>query len=316
MILNFILFFAGFVLLIAGANYLVQGASDIGKKFNISNIVVGMVIVGFGTSVPELVISVTAVLKNSSEIAISNVIGSNITNILLILGVLALITNVKAVSHTIWIKVPFVLFSVLLIFILSHDNFLFEKPNLISLIDGIILLILFLVFLVYLILKEKKDVTEEQFEKKINIKKGSLFVIAGIAGVYFGGDWVVDNAIKFARDFGLREGLIGATVLAVGSSLPELISSVVAIIKKNEGIAIGNIIGSNIFNTLLILGIASMIQPLNVSLEQNYNIIINIFVIVLFFVFLILGRYARISKLQGVFLILLFVGFIVYQIYL
>ncbi len=308
-----LLFLLGFVVLIAGANFLIKGASLLGKKYHIPSIVIGMIIVGFGTSVPELVISVFAVFKDSPEISISNAVGSNIANIMLVLGLMPFIMVVKAVNpNTVKIKIPFVIITSIILFFAANGRMFFEKElNVITRTDGILFLSIFLLFLLYTLFRDKKVQHEEQVIVKEKTLLILIFIISGIAGVYMGGNWVVENSIEIARFFGMSEAFIGVSILAVGSSLPEIISSITAALKKDEGIALGNIIGSNIFNTFLILGVASVIKPLPVSDEQQFNIIINIIASVLFLVFVISGKKNHVSWVQGLIFLILYCLFII-----
>lgn len=314
MLFPILLFILGFVLLIVGANFLIKSAALLGKKYNISSIVIGMVVVGFGTSLPELIISVMAVIKGSADISISNAIGSNIANIMIVLGILALITTVSAVRHTIRIKIPFVIFTSLVVFIVSNERIITGSDvNVISRWDGIIFLLIFAYALYYSLFKHKEKPDNEDDDDSAAKIKGrviAIMLIFGLGGVIIGGNWVVENAIEIARYFGMSEAFIGVSILAVGSSLPEIITSVVAALKKESGIAIGNIIGSNVFNTFLILGIASIIHPLNVSGEQQFNMLVNIFASVLFLLFVIGGKKGSVSKTQGIILLIMYSAFI------
>ncbi len=318
MLVTVLLFVLGFIVLIFGAHFLIKGASLLGKKFNIPSIVIGMIIVGFGTSVPELVISIFATLKDSPEISISNAVGSNIANIMLVLGLMPFFMTVKAVNpKTIKYKIPFVIFtSVVLFFAANGKTFFDSSINTITRLDGIIFLIVFIGFLIFTFFGDRKNMDDE----KADVKKPTLiilsFIFSGIAGVYFGGNLVVENAISIAKYFGMSEAFIGVSILAVGSSLPEIISSITAALKKEEGIALGNIIGSNIFNTFLILGIASVIKPLKVSDEQQFNIIINIVASILFLLFVLGGKKGHVSKIQGFIFLTLYVLFIITSFYL
>lgn len=308
-----LLFILGFVVLIAGANFLIKGASLLGKKYNIPSIVIGMIIVGFGTSVPELVISVFAVFKGSPEISISNAVGSNIANIMLVLGLMPFFMVVKAVNpNTVNFKIPFVIFTSIVLFFASNGRMFFERElNVITKTDGIIFLLIFLLFLLFTLFRDKKMHHEEKVIIQEKTSLILLFIFSGIAGVYFGGNWVVENSIEIARFFGMSEAFIGVSILAVGSSLPEIISSITAALKKDEGIALGNIIGSNIFNTFLILGVASVIRPLPVSDEQQFNIIINIIASVLFLVFVVGGKKNHVTWIQGLIFLILYCLFII-----
>lgn len=315
MLLNIILFVLGFILLIAGANFLIIGASDLGKKYKIPSIVIGMVVVGFGTSLPELIISMVASSKGSSDISISNVVGSNIANILLILGIVLSITNVKISSSILKIKIPFIILSSFILLYITNDViFRSAERNFINRSEGIGFLVIFGLFLFYsFFLNKDFELSEIKDGKTPKLLKIIILISLGIIGVYVGGDWVVENSLEIARYLGISEAFIGVSILAIGSSLPEVISSVTAILKKESGLAIGNIIGSNIFNTFLVLGIAALIRPLSVSGEQQFNIIFNIVVSVLFLVVAIRLNQNKKSKPYGIALIALFIGFIIFS---
>ncbi|MDY0216384.1 MAG: calcium/sodium antiporter [Bacteroidales bacterium] len=314
MLFTIIIFILGFIILIGGANFLIKGASLLGKKFNISPMVIGIVVVGFGTSLPELIISVMAVIKGSADISISNAVGSNIANIMLILGILALITTISTVSrHTLTVKIPAVIAASIILFLFTFDSWIRgADTNTLGRGAGIIFLLIFVAFLIYTLFIHKEKI-DENLNIQVKQKTFVIFslIIAGIVGVVIGGNWVVDNAIVIARYLGISEGVIGVSILAIGSSLPEVVSSVTAALKKEDGLAMGNIIGSNLFNTFLILGIASVIKPLNVSGEQQFNILINIIASILFLIFVLSGKKGKVSKIQGVILLSLYVGFLV-----
>jgi cation:H+ antiporter len=314
MLISILIFLLGFIMLIGGANFLIKGASLLGKKINVSSMVIGMVVVGFGTSLPELIISVVAVFKGSPDISISNAVGSNIANIMLILGILALVTTIRVVKrHTYTVKIPAVIVASIILFGFTFDSWIRGvETNTIGRWAGIIFLLIFAIFLIYTLFIHKEEKEESE---PIQVKQKTmiiiLMIIAGVAGVSLGGNWVVENAIEIARYFGMSEAYIGVSILAIGSSLPEIISSVTAALKKEDGLALGNIIGSNIFNTFLILGIASIITPLHVSGEQQFNILINIIASFLFLIFVLGGKWGAISKFQGVVLLVLYVGFLI-----
>lgn len=317
MLINTILFILGFVLLIIGANFLIQGASDLGKKYKIPSVVIGMVVVGFGTSLPELIISIVASSKGSSDMSISNVVGSNIANILLILGIVLSITNVKISSSVLKIKIPFIILSSLILFYITNDVlFKSSERNFINRFEGVLFLIIFAVFLFYsFFLNKDIELSEVNDYKTTKLMKILFFIFGGIIGVYIGGDWVVDNSIVIAQSLGISEAFIGVSILAIGSSLPEVISSVTAILKKESGIAVGNIIGSNIFNTFLVLGIAALIRPLSVSGEQQFNIVFNIFVSIVFLFVSIKISKNQYSKIYGISLLILFLSFIIFSFF-
>ncbi|WP_081212064.1 calcium/sodium antiporter [Salegentibacter sediminis] len=271
MILPSILLVLGLLVLIFGANYLVEGASALAKKFKVSDLAIGLTIVAFGTSAPELVVNSFASIQGHQDIVFGNVIGSNNFNLFIILGITGLITPLAVQSSTAWKEIPVSLIAVILLFLLVNDSFLISgTENKLNRWEGFLLLAGFLGFLFYVY----KQLTSEESletspEKKLSSLKMSLFIVGGLAGLVIGGQLVVNNAIGIAENLGISEKIIGLTVVAAGTSLPELATSIVAATKKNADIAVGNIIGSNIFNFLLILGTASVISP--VSYTNSFN---------------------------------------------
>lgn len=273
MLLEILLIIVGFVLLIKGADYLVEGASNIAKKFHIPEIIIGLTIVSIGTSMPELFVSLTSALEGYSDMAMGNVIGSNVCNLLLILGLSSVIRTIKFQENTKKYEIP-MCFVISIIFMI-----LCNVGDGISRIDALLLLVLFIGFISYTIvmgLKSQKEETKEEKKEivKINILKNIIYVVGGIVALKFGGDFVVDNAVSIANRFNLSEKLISLTILAVGTSLPELVTSVTAAFKGNSDIAIGNIIGSNIFNMLLIIGASALIKPIIYNTSYNLDMII------------------------------------------
>ena len=288
MIKEILMIVLGFVLLIKGADLLVDGASSVAKRFRIPEIVIGLTIVSIGTSMPELFVSTTSALRGSADMSIGNIIGSNICNLLLILGLSAMISPVKFQKATRNIEIPMCFLFTVVFFAICNLG------GEISLMDAIILLVLFVGFLGYTFYVAKKGLTEAKEEepeaekpkeKKILILKDILFIALGIVGLKFGGDFTVDNAVVIAEEVGLSEKVIGLTILAIGTSLPELVTSVVAAIKGNDDIAIGNIIGSNIFNMLMIIGVSAMITPLEYNLSYNIQLYILLFALLEIFAF-------------------------------
>ena len=297
MILNIVLIIVGFILLIKGADILVEGSRMIAKKMKISEIIVGLTIVSIGTSMPELFVSVTSALSGSSDISLGNVIGSNLCNLLLILGISALIRPIVFQKNTTKFEIPMCIFTTILFIILCNIN------NGLSLIDGIILILFFLLFLSYTIILGKKQASAEKESiedlKKISVIKNIIYIILGIVGLKYGGDFVVDNSIEIANILNISEKVISLTIVAIGTSLPELITSVTAAIKGSSDIAIGNIIGSNIFNLLLIAGTATVIKPMNFNNTYNFQLIILLISTIMLLTFPYTGKKGEMSKLEG-----------------
>ncbi len=316
--LTYILFFVGFVLLIKGADYLVQGASSVAKKFGISALVIGLTIVAFGTSAPELVVNLLASINGNTEIAIGNVLGSNIVNILLILGVAAIIYPISVGRGTTYKEIPFALLAVVVLGFLANDILIDgESTSILSRIDGLILILFFAIFLYYIFGIAKNDgegSSEEEVVVEYSSGRSFLMIVAGLFGLVVGGKWIVDGAVTFASSLGVSEALIGLTIVAVGTSLPELATSAVAAYRKNSDIAIGNVVGSNIFNVFWILGVSAIIRPLPFSEALTFDLLVTIIVTILLFVAVLVGNRFKFERWQGVLFILLYVVYVTYII--
>ncbi|MBK7336596.1 MAG: calcium/sodium antiporter [Saprospirales bacterium] len=311
----FILFLiAGFVSLIFGANILVESASALAKRFNIPNIVIGLTIVAFGTSSPELLINVFAAVEGNSQIAMGNVIGSNIFNVFGILGISALIYPLAVKSNTTWIEIPLSFLAALIVLVLAND-LIIDKLGISSItrIDGIILLFFFVIFLVYTILLAKKgeDTGETMQIKKMPLWKSILLIIAGLALLVIGGRSIVYSAVEIARHFQISERIIALTIISIGTSLPELATSAVAAYKKNSDIAIGNIVGSNIFNVFLILGISSVINPVPLMPEANFDLLVHIASAFLLFLIIFTGKKHQMDRWEGGVFLSLYIAYVV-----
>lgn len=311
------LFMVGFFLLVKGADWLVEGASSLARRLRISDFVIGLTVVSFGTSMPELIVNITASMQGSSDIAIGNVLGSNIANILLILGVSALIFPLPIQRNTILSEIPFSLAATFLVGFLANAV-LFGDPNLLSVSrpDGLILLTFFFLFMSYIVYLAKtgvQDLTEELPEESLSVTKALVLSSVGCTMLFLGGKWVVDSAITLATLWGLSESLIALTVVAIGTSLPELVTSAMAAWRKNADIAVANVVGSNIFNLLWILGISATIRPLLFTATSNLDILMLIFANALLILVLPLGRRWVIDRLNGG----LFLGcYVMYTVYL
>lgn len=313
--MTYVLLLLGFALLIKGADFFVKGASRIASNLQVSPLLVGLTIVAFGTSSPEATVSITAALEDNAGVALGNVVGSNIFNITFIIGLTALIAPLKVESETIRKEIPFTLLAGAALLILMSDMALQTvNVNIITRSDGFILLLFFAVFLYYIFEVARRDrssqVPEEQTIQKVWGKYIFLTII-GLAAIIFGGDLVVGSATDIALSFGMSSTLVGLTIVAIGTSLPELITSITAAIKKEGGIAIGNIVGSNIFNILFVLGAASAISPLAVDSKVFFDVIL---MIVLTVVLLIFSRTSfTIGRREG---LTLAVFYILYMIYI
>lgn len=316
MLLNILLLFAGFVALIFGATKLVDAASSVAVKLGIPNIVIGLTIVAFGTSAPELVVNLFAAISGSTEMVLGNVLGSNIFNILGILGISAIIYPLTVKTSTTWLEIPLSLLAALCVMIIAADVFLDgTTTNIIGRSEGIVLLLFFAIFLVYNLTVAKAGGEEEQMETKdYTTGKAILFIILGLAGLILGGRLIVDSAVAIAQVIGLSERVIGLTVVSIGTSLPELATSIIAVRKKNVDIAIGNVVGSNIFNIFLILGVSTTVAPLELSGNAFFDIFVNIAASLLLFIFVFTGKGRRLERWEGIFLVVSYIAYVTYLI--
>ena len=307
MFFNILMIIIGFIFLVLGANLLVKGSSNIAKKFHIPEILLGLTIVALGTSMPELFITASSAKKDSYDLIIGNAIGSNFCNLLLILGIMAIMRPVKIDKDAKKIHLPIAIISTLVILFLS---FFF---NTINRTIGIILIILFFAYFSYPILTEIEDIIkaykenkENKNTKKINIFSSIIFIIIGIVLLKYGGDFVVDYSINIANTFNLSERLIALTIIAVGTALPELVTSIVATIKKDTDLAVGNLVGSCILNLFLIIGLGSLITPLPFFKEYNENLILLAFSTFLLWIFNYIGKKDTITRFKGFILLLIY----------
>jgi cation:H+ antiporter len=273
MFLEIVLLLVGFAILIKGADLLVGGASSTAKKFGISNLAIGLTVVAFGTSMPELVVSLVSALDGNNDASFGNVIGSNNFNLLFILGISGLIFPLVVHRNTVKYEVPMSLLAAAILYLLVNDGLRSNGLDMLSRLDGVILLIFFAAFLYYIYRTMKTAPgTEEGTIKIFSTPVATVMIIGGLLALIFGGKLVVDNAISLAHHFGVSERLIGLTILAAGTSLPELATSAVAAYRKNTDIAIGNVIGSNIFNIFFILGVTSTIHPIQYNTAMNFDL--------------------------------------------
>ncbi|WP_286155227.1 calcium/sodium antiporter [Romboutsia ilealis] len=329
--MNYILLLIGFALLVKGADYFVDGSSNIAKKLRIPSLIIGLTIVAFGTSAPEAAVSITASINGQNGMAIGNVIGSNIFNLLMVIGASGIIKPLLVEKSILSREFPFTLLISIILIILSSDILLFNSSiNTINRIDGIILLILFIVFLYYLInsaMKNRKESlcdTEtsadldmsniKSIEKSNTMIKSILISVIGIAAIIFGGNLVVDSASNIASSFGVNDQLIGLTVVSIGTSLPEFVTSIIAATKGESDLALGNVLGSNIFNILFVIGASALISPMTVDpkLIINGAIMILSTILVYFYAY----RKNDISKFESITLSLLYFGYMGYLIFI
>ncbi|RDY24660.1 sodium:calcium antiporter [Romboutsia maritimum] len=314
--MNYILLIIGFLLLIKSADTFVVGSSSIARTLKVPTLIIGLTIVAFGTSAPEAAVSITAALQGQNDIAIANIVGSNIFNLLAVVGVASIINPIKVQKSTILKEFPFALLASVVLLILSQDTkFQGYNENLLTRADGLMLLSLFSIFMYYLIemaVTSKEDMSVDQVDETMSMKKSIIMSILGVAGIVVGGKIVVDAASSIAISWGMSQNLVGLTIVAVGTSLPEFVTSIIAAKKGESDIAIGNVVGSNIFNILFILGISSVINNINIHPIVFIDMIIMILVTILAYAFSTTKR--NVKKVEGVILTFLYVVYMIYII--
>ena len=317
MVKEFVFILLGFTLLVAGAEYLIKGASVIARTFGISALVIGLTVVAFGTSAPELFVSTNAALKGTADVAIGNVVGSNMFNILVIIGIAAFLQPIVASPPVIKREMSLMLMVMVLYIFLAFDGLL-------SRIDGLVLTtgIFLYLFMNYILVKRRRlarslEVLEsaaQDTKESITVRMAVVFVVGGLVAMIFGSDWIVENATIIARQFGVSDLVIGITLIAVGTSLPEVAATVVAARRGQSDLAVGNALGSNLFNVLCVLGVTALITPIQVSAKViSYDNWIMLSACVLVYLFM-LWRPA-ISRLQGGSLVFLYCGYVGYLVY-
>jgi cation:H+ antiporter len=312
----YILLVVGFVLLIKGADFFVDGASNIARLLRVPTILIGLTIVSLGTSSPEATVSIIAALEGNADVSLGNVVGSNILNITLVVGVTAFLYPLTVKSETIKKEIPFTLLASVVLLILMSDIILQgASTNLLTRADGLIFLLFLSIFMYYVIeigLKSRKETAGEAIPKDITWGKNIFITLVGLAGIIFGGELVVSNGVQIAYSLGMSEALVGLTIVAIGTSLPELVTSASAALKKESEIALGNIVGSNIFNILFVLGASATITPLAVNNKLFMDTFIMIFLTI---VLLIFSRTSfRIGKREGIILILAYLVYLAFII--
>jgi cation:H+ antiporter len=324
-IVTYMLFIAGFILLIKGADLLVDGAAGLARRFHVSELVIGLTIVSFGTSAPELVVNLVASFEGSSDLAIGNIIGSNIANILLILGISAVIYPISVQRNTVWKEIPMVFLAAVVVIVSANDVLLDNySSNILGKADGLVLLFFFIIFAYYTVniavsTGENPVIVTDENESELepmSVVRGLIYIVFGLVGLSVGAQWIVDGGVLIARNLGLSQSLIGLTVVAVGTSLPELAASAVAAYKKKSDIAIGNVVGSNIFNVFWILGISSIINPIPFDPSWNVDLLINAGVSALLFGQMFLGKKQTLTRPEGIgfiFLYIIYIGYVLYR---
>jgi cation:H+ antiporter len=265
-------------------------------------------VVAFGTSAPELAVNIFAAIEKSSEITLGNIIGSNLFNILVILGISAIVFPLAIKKNTTWIEIPLCFLSVLLVAFCMNDE-LFDKKDYseLSFIDGIVFLFFLLIFLVYTFYLMKSEKYQEEINiKEYSLPKSILFIVLGLTGLVLGGKLTIVSAVEIARSFHISERIIGLTIISIGTSLPELATSIMAVLKKNTDIAVGNLVGSNIFNVFLVLGLSAMINPIPLQKSSNIDLLVNIAASFLLFLFVFTGKGRKIGRYEGILFVLIY----------
>lgn len=319
MIIDIILLIVGLVLILGGANYLTDGAAAVARRFGMSDLMVGLTIVAFGTSAPELTISIMSAIDGNTGIAIGNVVGSNIFNTLIIIGAVAVARPIKITGGIMSKEIPLVVLSAAALLAMGSSKWLDGTTPVISRVDGILLLLFFAIFMRYVFSQSKQkmpETSENSNETKpvqTALWKSVIFIIGGLAALIYGGDLFVDKASSIASSLGVSDAIIGLTIVAMGTSLPELATSLTAAIKGNSGIAIGNVIGSNIFNIFLVLGCSATIRPLPFGAISEIDLLVLFASCVLFWIFGWFFGNRTINRAEGG---LLVAGYIAYMIYL
>lgn len=325
--MNILLLIGGLILILLGANGLTDGAASVAKRFRIPSIVIGLTIVAFGTSAPELTVSVASALKGSADIAIGNVVGSNIFNTLMIVGCTALFAPIVITRNTLRKEIPLCILSSVVLLICANDIFLDNATeNILNRVDGLLLLCFFAIFMGYTfaIVSPKSSATpepakhaavQEEEIKLLSWWKSILYIIGGLAALIYGGQLFVNGATGIARSMGVSESIIGLTLVAGGTSLPELATSIVAALKKNPEMAIGNVIGSNLFNIFFVLGCSASITPLHLSGITNFDLFTLVGSSILLWLFGLFFAKRTITRIEGGIMILCYVAYTVVLIY-
>ena len=306
----------GLVVLVKGADLLVSGASSIAGRLGISTLVIGLTVVSFGTSLPEMLVTLVSGLRHNSDLAIANVIGSNIANVLLVLGIAAIIRPLPVKNSTVVSEIPFSLTAALLVGFLANAALFSSHPKLsISRLDGGILLFFFALFILYVykISRETADPSGDN-PKVMPTSRSALYIVLGVVGLYLGGGWVVDGAVGIARDLNVDDALIGLTIVAIGTSSPEIVASAVAAYRNQTDIAVGNVVGSNIFNLLWVLGFTSSLVELPFEVVNNTDLVMVICSSALIILALVASRNNSILRSHGVVFIALYAGYLFYVI--
>ena len=312
MFINILLIVLGFAMLKYGAEFLVDGSSSIARKFRIPSIVIGLTIVSIGTSMPELMVSASSAMSGHPELALGNVVGSNLANMLLILGICAMIAPLPCQRHTAHVDSPIMLFVTILVFIFCN----YFGGKCITRIEGIVLLLITAGYIIYNIFEARKSIqSDNESNEEFNAIKAIALVVMGIVLLKYGGDFVCDNAVAIASKLGVSEKLIGITIVSVATSLPELVTSLTATRKGDVDIAIGNILGSNIFNICLIIGTAAAISPMSYALSYNLDFYILIASSAILCIFPFIKKRYEMTRIQGLLFFICYLGYIAISIF-
>lgn len=325
MILPILFFVIGLLLLIKSADWLVDGASALAAKFKVSPLMIGLTVVAFGTSAPELVVSITSALQGNTGIAFGNIVGSNIANILLILGASAIVYPLSVGRDTIWKEVPMSFLGAFVLLILGFQNILdvskfsgfFNSDavtGVLTFSNGIILLSFFVIFLYYTFGIAKTSGEDTPTVPKMKLPKSIAFILGGLLGLVVGSTLLVDNAIIFAKAFGVSDQFIGLTLVAVGTSIPELVTSITAAFKKQVELAVGNVVGSNIFNIFLILGVTSLVSDIPITAQGLMDIFILFIATAILFISFFVMKKRTVGKIEGSFMLLTYISYISYLV--
>lgn len=320
MLIPLLVLLAGFAVLIKGADFLVAGASSTARKYGISNLAIGLTVVAFGTSMPELVVSLLSALEGKNDASFGNVIGSNNFNLMFILGVSGMFAPLIVQRNTVKYEVPLSLFAAFILYYLVNEEIMWSSTEanggILSRWDSFILLVLFILFLLYVYrtMRSSSDIEGAPPVKNYSMGISMLMIVGGLVMLVFGGKLVVDNAIEIARNYGLSEKLIGLTILAAGTSLPELATSCVAAYKGNTDIAIGNVVGSNIFNILFILGVTGIIHPIPFNPALNFDLQVLMASTVLLMIFMFTLNTRKLDRWEAALLLLAYIAYTVYLI--
>ena len=321
--LIYLQFLIGLVFLIKGADFLVEGSTALAKRIGVSDMIIGLTVVSFGTSAPELSANIFASLNGNASLAFGNIIGSNIANILLILGVPAVIVSIPISSKVIWKNVPLNLLAVFTLFVLVNDQ-LFDPNNsckyadshsfcnLLGRGDSIILLLLFAIFIYSIAKQAKTEKVEPTNNNHISLWKSLILTIIGLAGLLIGGDWIVDGAVYISKTLGMSEAVIGITIVGIGTSLPEIATSVIAAYRGRHGIVIGNALGSNVFNIFWVLGLSAFINPLTYETSMNTDIAMMGCATLILFFSMFIGKRYYLGLTKGVFFLILYATYIIF----